>query len=149
MPRQAPAVFAPATFAGLAAVVDDGVPQAVGLGLVVGGDLEREGFAVLELRAAVQADAGDADDGECNREHVSLLASGVVGGRAEHLADGAVGEGGSVEVGGLDGAAVKPQAQGVFGGHGVAPASRGNHSAWPIQLKARPQQALPPPESSP
>ncbi len=31
-------------FALLAAVAHDGVPQAVGLGLVVGGDLEREGL---------------------------------------------------------------------------------------------------------
>ena len=43
----------------LVAVVDDGVPQAVRFGLVVGGDLEREGLAVLELGAAVESDAGD------------------------------------------------------------------------------------------
>ena len=43
-----------------AAVADDRVPVAVGLGLVVGRDLERERLAVLELRPAVEADAGHA-----------------------------------------------------------------------------------------
>src|SRR3546814_2445892 len=42
LPRQAPLVLAPAAGTFLAAVVDDRVPQAIGLGLVVGGDLERE-----------------------------------------------------------------------------------------------------------
>ena len=60
LPRQAPFVPAPAAGAFLAAVVDDGMPQAVGLGLVVGRDLEGKGFAVPEGRAAVQAEAGDA-----------------------------------------------------------------------------------------
>src|SRR5262245_46054355 len=60
LPRHAPFVLAPAAGALLAAIADDGVPVAVGLGLTVGGDHEREGFAVLELRTAVEADAGDA-----------------------------------------------------------------------------------------
>ena len=48
LPRHAPLVFAPAARALLAAIADDGVPIAVGLGLIVGGDQEREGFGVLE-----------------------------------------------------------------------------------------------------
>ena len=60
LPRQAPLVLAPAAGAFLAAVADDRVPQAVGFGLVVGRDLERERLAVLERRPAVQPDAGDA-----------------------------------------------------------------------------------------
>jgi hypothetical protein len=64
LPRQAPLVLAPAALALLPAVADDGVPQPIGLGLVVGGDLEREGLAVLELRAAVEADAGNPADGD-------------------------------------------------------------------------------------
>src|SRR5690349_8322900 len=60
LPRQAPFVLAPAAGAFLAAVADDGVPQTVRFGLVVRRDLERESLVVLELRAAVQSDAGDA-----------------------------------------------------------------------------------------
>jgi hypothetical protein len=62
LPGDAPLVFAPAARALLAAVADDGVPVAVGLFLIVGGDLEREGFVVLEDGAAVQADARDSGD---------------------------------------------------------------------------------------
>src|SRR5947207_2225843 len=60
LPRHAPLVFAPAARALLAAIADDGVPIAVGLGLIVGGDLEREGFGVFEGRTAVEANTGDA-----------------------------------------------------------------------------------------
>src|SRR5262249_45952452 len=56
LPGDAPLVFAPATLVLLAAITDDGVPVAVGLLLIVGGDLEREGFVVLERGTAVEAD---------------------------------------------------------------------------------------------
>src|SRR5690606_11200841 len=56
LPVHAPLVLAPAAGGFLAAVADDGVPQAVGLFLVVGGDLEREGFGLGEGGAAVEAD---------------------------------------------------------------------------------------------
>src|SRR5262245_48725529 len=67
LPRYAPPVLAPAARALLAPVADDGVPIAVGLWLIVGGDLEREGFVVLEDGAAVDAETGDACDGELHR----------------------------------------------------------------------------------
>src|SRR6476661_11075759 len=54
LPRHAPLVFAPAARALLAAIADDGVPIAIGLGLIVSGDHERKGFAGLERGAAVQ-----------------------------------------------------------------------------------------------
>ena len=117
LPRQAPAVLAPAAFAFLAAVVDDRVPQSVGLGLVVGGDHERERFAVLELRAAVEAQARDAADGEIDRQHVALLAGRVIAGRAMDGVHRAVGEGLGVEVGRVQRGAVEPQADGVLGDH--------------------------------
>src|SRR3546814_2884050 len=60
LPRQAPLVLAPAAGTLLAAVVDDRVPTAIGLGLVVGGVLARERLAVLELRASVLPDSGVA-----------------------------------------------------------------------------------------
>ena len=58
LPGDAPLVFAPAALALLAAIADDGVPVAVGLLLIVGGDLEREGFVMLERGTAVEADTG-------------------------------------------------------------------------------------------
>ena len=75
LPREAPAVLAPAAGALLAAVADDGVPVAVGLFLIVGRDLEGKRLAVLEHRAAVQAEAGDAEDRELDGEDVALLAA--------------------------------------------------------------------------
>src|ERR1700729_536987 len=59
LPRNAPSVLAPAARALLAAIADDGVPIAVGLGLIVSGDLEREGFVMFEHGAAVEADTTD------------------------------------------------------------------------------------------
>ena len=58
LPGDAPLVFAPAALALLAAIADDGVPVAVGLLLIVSGDLEREGFVMLERGTAVEADIG-------------------------------------------------------------------------------------------
>src|SRR6188474_3467213 len=80
LPRHAPLVLAPAARAFLAAIADDGVPIAVGLGLIVSGDHERKGFAVLELRTAVAADTGDAGNLEFDHQHISLLAGWVVTG---------------------------------------------------------------------
>src|SRR3981081_4295825 len=64
LPGDAPLVLAPAARALLAAIADDGVPIAVGLLLIVGGDLEREGFVMLEHRTAVEAETGYAGDRE-------------------------------------------------------------------------------------
>jgi hypothetical protein len=64
LPGNAPFVFAPAARAFLPAIADDGVPIAVGLVLIVGGDLKREGFVMFERRAAVEADASDAGNRE-------------------------------------------------------------------------------------
>src|SRR5215467_10523213 len=62
LPGDTPLVFAPAAFALLAAIANNGIPIAVGLPLIVGGDLEGEGFVVLEGGAAIEAHAGDARD---------------------------------------------------------------------------------------
>ena len=118
LPRQAPTILAPAAFAFLAAVVDDRVPQPVGLGLVVGGDHERERFAVLERRAAVEAHARNAADGELDCQHVALSAGRVIAGRAMDGIHRAVGEGLGVEIGRIQRGAVEPQADGVLGDHG-------------------------------
>src|SRR4051794_14527437 len=81
LPRHAPLVFAPAARALLAAIADDSVPIAVGLRLIVSGDLEREGFVMLEHGTAVEADTRDAGNFEFDRQHISLLAGWVVTGR--------------------------------------------------------------------
>src|ERR1700704_1237282 len=77
LPGDAPFVLAPAARTLLAAIADDGVPVAVGLLLIVGGDLKREGFVVLEHGAAVEANTRDAGDCEFYRQPVALLARWV------------------------------------------------------------------------
>src|SRR5436853_36836 len=64
LPRHAPLVFAPAARTLLAAIADDGVPIAVGLGLILSRDLKREGFVVFERRTAVQANTRNAGNFE-------------------------------------------------------------------------------------
>src|ERR1700722_9345929 len=78
LPRNAPLVFAPAARALLAAIADDGVPIAVGLSLIVGGDLKREGFVMFEHGTAVETDTRDTGNSEFDREHISLFAGWVV-----------------------------------------------------------------------
>ena len=53
LPGDAPFVLAPTARTFLAAITDDGVPVAVGLLLIVSGDLEREGFAMFKRGPAV------------------------------------------------------------------------------------------------
>jgi hypothetical protein len=54
-------------------VIDDGVPVAVGFFLVFGDDHEPEHLALLEVRAAVAAEAGDAEYRELDRERFAVL----------------------------------------------------------------------------
>jgi len=42
--------------------------------LIVRRDLEGKGLAVPELRAAVETEAGNAQNGELHRRHIALLA---------------------------------------------------------------------------
>jgi hypothetical protein len=53
LPGKTPAVLAPAAHAFLASVADDGVPQAVGLGLVLGEDDETDRLVGDKLGTAV------------------------------------------------------------------------------------------------
>ena len=78
MPGKAPAVFAPAAAAFRAAVGEDGVPVTVGFFLSVCGDLEGEGFGVLDGRVAVETETGDADYGELDRQDIAPFAAGIV-----------------------------------------------------------------------
>jgi hypothetical protein len=78
LPRNAPFIFAPAAGALLAAIADDGVPIAVGLSLIVSGDLEREGFVMFERGTAVEADTRDTGNIEFDYKHISLFTGWVV-----------------------------------------------------------------------
>ncbi len=114
LPGKAPPVLAPAAGILCAAIADDGVPVAVGLFLVVGRDLERKGRGLRVRRAAVEAEARDARDGELHGQYVAGLAGRVIGGRAMDGRHPAVGEGRGVEAGGLLGVLVEPEADRVL-----------------------------------
>src|SRR6267154_403728 len=115
LPGDAPLVLAPAARTLLAAIADNGVPVAVGLLLIIGGDLKRESLVMLEHGTAVQAKAGDAGDCEFHRQHVALLAGWVVTGCTVDGTDGAVGKGFGVEAGRSLCVLVVPQANRVLG----------------------------------
>src|SRR5258708_16177025 len=92
LPGDAPLVLAPAARTLLASIADNCVPVAVGLLLIIGGDLKRESLVMLERGTAVEADAGDAGDCEFHRQYVALLAGWVVTGCAVDATHGAVGK---------------------------------------------------------
>src|SRR6266498_3050758 len=85
LPGHAPLVLAPAARAFLPTIADDRVPVAIGLFLIVGRDLERERFVVLELGSTIQAHTMHPSYGELDRQHVALLAAGIVAGRADKI----------------------------------------------------------------
>ena len=110
-----PLVLAPAARTLLTSIADDGVPVAVGLLLIIGGDLKRKSFVMLERGTAVEAKTRDAGNREFHRQHVALLAGGVVTGGTVDGAHGAVGKGFGVEAGSSLGVLVVPQANRVLG----------------------------------
>lgn len=63
---------------------------------------------MLEGRAAVQPQAGNAGHGELHRQHVALLARGVVARRAVDGLHRAVGKGLRIEVGSVNRIVVEP-----------------------------------------
>src|SRR5207245_6478738 len=60
LPGEAPTVLAPTALAFRAAIADDRVPVTVRLFLSLRRDLEGKGLAVLEPRAAVETETGNA-----------------------------------------------------------------------------------------
>lgn len=72
LPRKTPAVLAPTAHAFLAAVADDSVPQAVGLGLILGEDNEADRFVGDELRTAIEAQKIAPANGELNEEFLTF-----------------------------------------------------------------------------
>ncbi|MNJ75173.1 hypothetical protein D3C77_722200 [compost metagenome] len=75
----------------------------------------REGLASIEPHA------GNAHDGEFDRDHVALLARRVITRRLVQRDYLAVGKDAGVEVRCLCGIIVVPEADGVPGSHGLAP----------------------------
>jgi hypothetical protein len=114
LPGDAPLVFAPAASAFLPAIADDGVPVSIGLVLIVGRDLEREGFVMFERRTAVDADTGDAGNREFDDQHITRLARWVVTGCTVDGAYRAVGEGRGVKAGSRLGVLIVPEANRVL-----------------------------------
>src|SRR5687767_13287570 len=78
LPGDAPFVLAPTARTFLAAIADDCAPVAVGLLLIVSGDLEREGFVMFERGPAIEAETGDAGDCEFDRQYIACLDGWVV-----------------------------------------------------------------------
>ncbi|HEX4157443.1 MAG TPA: hypothetical protein VHY79_03140 [Rhizomicrobium sp.] len=82
----------PAACALLAAIADDGVPVTVGLFLIAGSDLKREGFVVLDGGAAIEGQAGNSGDGELNHQHIAFPARRVLARSAVDRGDRAAGK---------------------------------------------------------
>src|SRR5688572_9866837 len=114
LPGEAPAVLAPTALTFLAAIADDRVPVAVRLFLIVRRDLKGKGLAVLELRAAVETETGNAQNGELHRQHIALLAARVVTGRLVNSGHCTIRKGGSVEARRLMRVLVEPEADRVL-----------------------------------
>src|SRR4249920_2282618 len=114
LPGEAPAVLAPTARAFLAAVADDRVPVAVRLFLIVRRDLEGKGLAVLEHRAAIETETGNAQNGELHRQYIALLAARVITGRLVNSGHFTVRKGGGVEARRLMRVLVEPEADRVL-----------------------------------
>src|SRR5439155_21870075 len=112
--RRGPAVLAPTALAFLAAIADDRVPVAVRLFLILRRDLEGKGLAVLERRAAVETETGNAQNGELHRQHIALLAARVVTGRLVNSGHFTIRKGGGVEARRLMRVLVEPEADRVL-----------------------------------
>ena len=137
LPGDAPLVLAPAALDFLAAVADDRLPVAVGLGLVLGGHLERERLVVLDAGPTVKPQAGNAHHGELNGQDITLLARRVVSRRAVDRTDGGVGKGPGVEPRRLLGIALVPEANRVLGNRRHRHLHHGSRSSTARSLPSR------------
>src|SRR6201993_111003 len=117
LPGNAPLFFAPAALAFLPAIADDGVPVAVGFVLIVGGDLERECFVMLERGTAVEADTRNAGNREFDHQRIARLAGWVVTGCTVDGAHHAVGKGLGIEARSILRILIVPEANSVLSHH--------------------------------
>ena len=98
LPGEAPAVLAPTALAFRAAIADDRVPVTVRLFLILRRDLEGKRLGMLERRATIETETGNAQNSELHRQHVVLLAARIVTGSPENSGYFAIREGGGVEL---------------------------------------------------
>ena len=117
LPREAPAVFAPSALTLLAAVADDRVPIPVRFLLIVGRDLEGKGLTMLERRAAIEADTGDAQNGEAHGQHIALLAARIVAGSLVNSGDFTVRKRRGVEPRGVQRVVIEPETNRILRRH--------------------------------
>src|SRR5204863_9105262 len=80
-------------------------------------DLEGERLAVLERRAAVEPEAGNAEDGELHRQDIARLAARIVAGRLVDSGHFTTRKGGGVEPRRVLCVLVEPEANRVFWFH--------------------------------
>src|SRR5262249_42765784 len=90
-------ILAPTALAFLAAIADDRIPVAVRLFLILRRDLEGEGLAVLEGRAAIETETGNTQDSELHRQHIALFAARVIKWRLVNSGHSTIRKGRSVE----------------------------------------------------
>src|SRR5437660_109926 len=114
LPGDPPAVFAPTALTFLSAIVDDRIPVAVCLFLVVRRDLERKGLAVPERRAAVETETGNAHNGELHRQRIALLAARIVTRSLVNSGYFTIRKGDRIETRRLMRVFVEPEADGVL-----------------------------------
>ena len=89
-------------------------PPTVRLFLIVRRDLEGKGLTVLELRAAVETETGNAQNLELHRQHIALLAARVVTGHFVNSGHFTIGKGRRVEAGRILCILVEPEADRIF-----------------------------------
>ncbi len=87
MPRQPPPIFAPPTSALAATVVNDCIPKAVSLCLVIRCDLKRERLGMRKDRTAVEPESRNTGNGELDGKEVAFCATGKIRRRVHETVD--------------------------------------------------------------
>ena len=118
-----------------ATIADDRVPVTVRLFLIFRRDLEGEGFAVPEGRAAVETKTGDAQDGELHHQHITFLAARIISGGLVNTGYGTVRKGGGIEARRLVSVFVEPEADCVLWFHfRMLPVLKSGRMPWSGRL---------------
>src|SRR6202035_4977612 len=109
--------LAPTALAFRSAIADDRVPVAVRLFLILRRNLEGKGLGVPKLRAAVETETRNAQDGELHRQHIALLAARIITGSLVNRGYFTIRKGGCVEARRLMRIFVEPEADRVLWVH--------------------------------
>src|SRR5699024_896084 len=108
LPRYAPFIFAPSAHTLYPTMVNDGVPIAVGLGLIVSRNLKGERLAVFKRAPTIDAKAWDATNRKFNGKDIACLCSWIVRRCALYCANRAIRKGTGVKTCGFFCSLVKP-----------------------------------------